>query len=223
MTKENNPVISQQEKYFLNTFPLINQIILKKVGFVPSRLVDDLVQQVRFKLWRWKQTQQKEITFDEWQRLANVAANNEVIDYQRKKENQNILFSELAEDQQSFPLRFHQQVSVEGETNYESLTLLLLLWRKFQQLSLRQKYAFLLNKYEFVNFLLKFGCCTPKEVADSLALSENEFIELLKQIPLNDAAILNLLAEKFGEQLTEEQIWTARSKAKANLMKSLPG
>jgi DNA-directed RNA polymerase specialized sigma24 family protein len=225
MKEETNPVATQQEKYFLNTFPLINQIILKKLGFIPSRFVDDLIQQIKFKLWRWKQNHlpEKELSSVEWEKIANVAAHNEVKDYRRRKENKNVLFSELAEDEQGFPLYFDQHTSIEGETKYESMTLLILIWRKYQKLSLRQKYAFLFHKYEFVTFLLKFGCCTPAEIAETLTISENEFLILLEKIPLTDVEILHLWAEKSGEQITCEQVRTARSKAKIGLQKNLPG
>ena len=223
--KENNPLASQQEKYFLNTFPLINNLILKKSNFIPPRFVNDLIQQVKFKLWRWKQNhlQDKELTLEEWKKIVNVATKNEIRDYYRRKENQNVLFSELINGEQIIEQRSFQQPSVEENTRYESITLLLRIWQKYQYLSLRQKYAFLFHKYEFVTYLLKYGCCSPKDIADSLILGENEFVILLGQLPLTDTEILNLLVNKFGEELTVKQIWTARSKDKANLQKNLKG
>jgi DNA-directed RNA polymerase specialized sigma24 family protein len=225
MKKENCPVTSQQEKYFLNTFPLINQIVLSKTAIIPSRFIDDLIQQVRFKLWRWKQNQagEKDLSFEEWQKLANVAAHNEITDYYRRRENQNLLFSEVSEVETDFEKKPFQSPEVEGESEYESITLLLLIWDKFQKLSLRQKYAFLFHKDEFVGFLLKYGCCSPQELAATLALSEAEFVLLLGRLPLADTDIQNLLINKLGEKLTVEQVWVARSKAKANLLKSLKG
>ncbi len=226
MKKENSPVASQQEEYFLNTFPLINQIILSKSGVVPSRFINDLIQQVRYKLWRWKQnqTENQDLLFEEWQKLANVAAHHEITDYTRRRENQAVLFSELAEMEADFENQPFQPPSLEGDSRYESISLLLSLWQICQQLSIRQKYAFLLfHKNRFLELLLEFGCCSPPEIAQSLALSEAEFLLLLEQIPLKDDDIQRLLTNKTGEQVTVEQIWGARSKAKTRLLKSVKG
>lgn len=224
MKEENCPAASQQEKYFLNTFPLIKQIILSKSGIIPSRFIDDLIQQVRFKLWKWKEknNHNQDLSFNDWQKLANVVTKNEITDYCRRKENRNVLFSEIAEDE-NFGSDFRDPYSLEGNSHYELTTFLLLLWQKFQQLSLRQKHAFIFKKDDFLELLLKFGCCSPKDIANSLALSETEFVVLLGKLPLSDTDIQNLLTNKIGENLTIEQLWVARSKAKRTLLKSLKG
>lgn len=225
MNNENNPVISQQERYFLNTFPLIKKLIRSKSEILPPRVVEDLLQQVKYKLWKWKENylQNRELSFEEWQKLANTTTRHETIDYLRRKENQNLLFSEIAFEESFFLRPQFRQASAEGETGYEARTLLRLIWQRYLQLSLRQRYAFLLLKEDFVTFLLKYGCCTAGEIADSLGLEENEFIELLAKLPLSETEVSELLAEKQGENLTVGQVRTARSKAKANLLKSIRG
>ncbi len=224
MKEENYPVISQQEEYFLNTFPLINQIVLRKSGIIPLRFIDDLIQQVKFKLWKWKERNKtkQNLSLTEWQKLANVVTQNEISDFCRRKENRNLLFSEINEEKKSEP-EFPDPFSTEGNSQYELMTFLLVLWQRFQELSLRQKYAFLFNKNDFLESLLKFNCCGYQEIAKVLVLSESEFVLLLGKLPLKDDDIQNLLTRQSGENLTIEQIWVARSKAKNNLLNSLKG
>lgn len=223
MKEENYSVASQQEKYFLDTFPLINQIVFSKAGIVPTRFLEDLVQQVRLKLWKWKEKNKKfrQLNFEEWQRLANVVTKNEITDYSRRKDNQSVLFSEMEENGSSLT-EFPDPFQVEGNSFYESMTFLLLVWGRFENLSLRQKYAFLISKQEnFLELLLKFGCCSPVEIAKTLVLSEAEFVILLGKFPLEYEDIQQILTKISGEQLTLEQISAARNKARRNLLQSV--
>lgn len=223
MNNENNPVVSQQEKYFLNTFPLISAITKNKLNFSAYRkAIDDIIQNTALKLLEWKSRRaESEYSEKEWKNIAYTATINEIKTFYFNKFRREVSFSELEEVEKNFPENNSQQPKPEGETNYESVTILLQIWKKFQTLSYRQKYAFLFCKDEFILHLLKYGCCSPKEIADSLALGESEFVILLGKLPLKDTDIQNLLAKKLGENLSLKQVWMARGKAKNNLRKSL--
>jgi hypothetical protein len=43
-----------QEKYFLNTFPLIQRVASRRLSVYCQATVEDITQKVMFKLWNWK-------------------------------------------------------------------------------------------------------------------------------------------------------------------------
>lgn len=167
-----------------------------------------------------------ELSQDEWMRLANTAAHNEISSFFRSKYRRESILNEASLENAARELSTQRKASAynlnpEGNSKVEITSLLQQIWKIVQTFSLRQKYAFLLQKEELIVSLLTHGCCRRKEIAEILDLDKTEFDKIFISLPLNDEAICNLFEEKSGTQLTLRQIWMARGKAKTKLASEL--
>jgi DNA-directed RNA polymerase specialized sigma24 family protein len=209
----NSPEIpTEQEKYLLETVPLIRKIIGRKLNFFHSSSADDIGQKVFLKLWKWISKSKKELTNEEWQKLANTATQNEIKTFYSRKANKEILSIDNGEavygDKSAF---------VEGDTELELNSLASLAWDEIKKLSLRQKYALFLQKQELILYLVASKCCKISVIAEHLQMSEEKFLQVFQLLPLSDEKISEIFFEITNEKLTTKQIWEARSKARTKL------
>lgn len=226
MKKDGETVSPAQEQFIFQTFPFIHRIIYRRLGVKHRGALDDLKQRVFLKLWDWKrQHSEKDLSDEEWQKMAHVVAHNEVTDFFRKKDNGNILFSQMEEDAREEVLSIESSETLAGNSAAEIRSLLKLIWKLSQTLSLRQKYSYFLQFRRFIVEFIVYGCCTIKELAAYFEVTEEELSRIIDELPLPDEKIGKLVAVKEpatpGENIPSHKIWEARSKAKAKLAKRL--
>ena len=228
MNKQESSVSKLQEKYLLQTLDLVSRIITRKIGKFHFDSVEDVRQQVFLKLWRWKSERHyKELSEEEWLRFANTAAHNEVNNFFSNKQNQTILFSQMDKGAEE-AIHSAQSATInnnhsQGNSPVETQSLLQLFWKLAQNLTLRQKYAYLFHQPDFLIDFISSECCSIKELADYFETMEEEFLDVLDQYPLSDERIAELLEGKFDKKISIENIWKARSEAKKKLAKLLAG
>ena len=212
---------SAQEKYFLNTFPLIRRIASRNSGIVNTGAAEDIFQTVALRLWKWKKDE-RNLSEEEWLKYANRATQNEIKRFYGSKYRRNVSLSEIEEDHQ-FDFTVDGCPRPAGNTESEVRSSLKYLWKTVREFSLRQKYAFLFRKQDFIFELVSRECCAIEEIAGSLDLSRQEFIELAQRLPLSNEEIQELLETKLREEVTVKQVWMARGKANAKLAAALRG
>lgn len=218
--KEQNICALAQEKYFLNTFPLIRQIASRNLGVLNADAVEDISQTVALRLWKGKKDD-RVLSEEEWRKIANRATQNEIKRFCGSKFHKNVSLSEIEEDR--FDSMINGCLQIAGNTDSEVRSTLKYLWKTIGNFSIRQKYALLFQKRDFIFELVSRKCCTIEEIADSLDVKREEFIWLSKRMPLSDEEIQRLLETKLCETVTIKQVWMARGKAKAKLAAALKG
>lgn len=220
MKEENVFDSSVQDNYFLRTLPLIRQIATRKLTGLHRIAAEGIIQKVALKLWRWKlRHPQKELSEDEWQRLANSATQNEVKNFFSSRLRKEISISEISEEE--IMLINKTQIEMPGGTPTEICSLLAQLWTATQKLSLRQKYALLFRNADYIIDLVGNGVSSLNEIAESVELSTEELKEVIMNLPLSDERIRNLLETKLQAKITVKQVWSARNKAKQKLRLAL--
>ena len=223
MKEEDKCVVSLQEKYFLNTFPLIRHLIKRRLGVLNPDAGDDIFQTVALRLWQWiTRKKEPQMSAEEWQRYANRATCNEIKRFYGSKFRKEISLSEIENDYE-FISSGDAAGETPGTTESEDCSSLRHWWETIRDCSLRQKYALLLSNQDFVFELVSRRCCRLEEIAESLILSREELLTLIGRLPLSNEDIQRLLKIKTGDQLTVRQIWMARGKAKAKLKAARKG
>ncbi|MCU0239383.1 MAG: hypothetical protein MUC29_08070 [Pyrinomonadaceae bacterium] len=216
--KVSNNGHSVQERSILDTFPLITRIVKKGLTY-SHQAVEDISQKVLFNLWRWhSKDTERNLSEDEWKKIAVRAAQNEVKQYYRSN-NKQINSTSYLEELPNQITDFTSQI--EGNTNKEINSLAKICWEEILQLSLRQKYSLLLQKQELIFYLVSSKCCQIAEIAEHLQLSKARFLEIYQILPIPDEQISEIFYEVTSEKLTTKQVWEARSKARTKLAKLL--
>lgn len=220
---EEESVSSHREKDFACVAPLIHKVISRKLGSRHRDWVEDLKQKVFLKLWRWKEDHKFEddLTEEEWRKLANVAAHNEVTDFFREKYIRDVPFSQMNDAMQQEITEIESYEVLAGNSKPEICSLLKLVWRAAQKLTLRQKYAYFLPFSDFIVEFILCECCSIEELAFYFEVSESKLSEIIDRLPLSEENIGKLLEAKLGGKIAPKQIWEARSKAKARLAAAL--
>jgi hypothetical protein len=220
MKEENVFTPARQDDYFLNTLPLIRRIAARKLRGHYHHAVEGIIQRVALKLWRWKlRYPQKELSADEWQRLANSATQNEVKNFYSSRLRKEISLSEISEEE--IVVLNKTQIEMPGDTSAELRSLQGQLWTAMQQLSVRQKYALLFRNADYIIDLIGNEVSSLREIAAALELSTEELKEIIVNLPLSDERIKKLLETKLQERITVKQVWAARNKAKLKLRNAL--
>jgi len=220
MKKDNTYSLSVQDTYFLKTLPLIRRIAIRKLRGSYRDAVEGMIQRVALKLWRWKlRYPGKNLSEDEWQRLANSATQNEVKNFYSSRLRKEISLSEISEEE--IVVLNKTQTHFLGDTTAELRSLLVQLWTAMQQLSQRQKYALLLRNADYITDLIVNEVSSLNEIAESLSLSREELKEVIANLPLSDEQIRILLEIKLKQKITVKQVWAARNKAKIKLKNAL--
>jgi hypothetical protein len=153
--------------------------------------------------------------------MANVVAHNEITDFFRKKDNQNVLFSQMNESVSQAVSAVESPGAIAGNSAPEIRSLLKPVWKAAQSLSLRQKYAYFLPFPDFIVEFIAYRCCSIEELAAYFESSEQELSEIIDALPISEDGIGALLTAKLNQQISMKQLWEARSKAKAKLAERL--
>lgn len=211
-----------QGKEFVCVAPLVHKVISRKLGSRHRDSIEDLKQKVFLKLWRWKKDRETDdLTEEDWLKLANVAARNELTDFFREKYTRDVPFSQLSDAMQQEVSDTESAEILPGNSKPEICSLLKLVWKAAQSLTLRQKYAYFLPFPDFIVEFIVCKCCSIEELAFYFETNADDFSEIIDRLPLSDENIGKLLEEKTGGKITSKQIWEARSKAKARLAAQL--
>jgi hypothetical protein len=226
MNTESDETISHvQQKHLLETFSYVHKVISRKLGRKYQNALEDIKQRVFLKLWHWKRERsERNLSAEEWHKLAHVVANHEVIDFFRKKDNRHIPFSQMGEEIQKEVLSIESPDTLIGNSLAEIHSMLALVWIAAQNLTVRQKYAYFLQFRDFIIEFMTAGCCSIEELAEYFEVSRAELAEIINNLPLSDEQMARRLEIKFSAgdgQIQPKQIWEARSKAKAKLARSL--
>lgn len=125
--KDDESISPEQIQYLLESLPNVRRFVARKLGKAYHSAVEDILQRVSLKLWRWKQarlngseheynnknsnkngnenlsanSEGKELSLsaEEWQKMASTIARHEVIDFFREKyTRRDVPFSQLDED-----------------------------------------------------------------------------------------------------------------------------
>jgi DNA-directed RNA polymerase specialized sigma24 family protein len=216
----NNDNSAEQEKLLLETIPVIRRIAGSKLSSFYHDAIEDITQKVLLKLWKWKSGRtDKNLTGEEWKKLANTATQNEVntfYSHNSKKE------TRLSDTETTEDLFFKLPSSkIEGNTELEVRSILVCVWKILQSFTLRQKYSILLQNQEFIVDLITVNCCKISDIADALNLEKGMLAQIIRQLPLPDEEICKVFETATGEKITPKQMWESRSKAKVKLLAEL--
>lgn len=218
---ENNeiPISPRQEKFIIQALANIQKLILFKLGSIYRDSVEDISQKVFYKIWSWKLRNERDLEYEEWQRFINVAVQREISEFFSEKYRKDILFSQIEYklEIETYQYSFGKK-QVEGNSESETRSILCLVWKAAQNLTIRQRYAFILYKPDLILWLITAQCCTTKELAEFLEMDEVEASELLKTFPISDEKIALLLETKIKESVNSQQLWDARTKAKRKII-----
>lgn len=171
------------ERWFLAALPIVRRIVGRRRSRFDSTNGSDLVQEVALRLWRWRgtyQEQSEKMSGEEWKAFAARTAYNEVNRHFSNERNAaNVPLDELS--------NIHEP-SAEGHTEIEVISLINQVWQGICQLSLRQRWAFLLHSQELIIYFLQGGI-TEKEIAAVLELSRSDWNDIRNRLPLTDSQI----------------------------------
>jgi hypothetical protein len=213
---------SIQENYVLQALADVRKLIFYKLTSIHRDSAEDLMQRVFCKIWSWKTRYNKTLEFDDWKKLTKTVVYREISEFFGEKYTHDVLFSQLDIDhwEEFFKLQSFKN-SIEGNTRTETDSLILSFWNAAQILSLRQRYAFVLCNENFLIEFINSGYCKFEELASYFDLRPEIFSGIMELIPLSESEIGELLSEKLNVSVTADQIWQARSKAKARLIQHL--
>lgn len=190
-TNENlRPQTDADDESFLAVLPTIRQIVFRKLFRSKRNDAPDVVQKVILQLLTWRrQNPEKieEMTAEEWQLFAFKATHHAV-----KKR---LLSGENLTEQFDETIEIPGDDSIAGNTAAEVSSLLSVFWQRICLLSLRQRRALLLGSDSLL-VLLRFSGISNQELGESLELSESEMPEIINRLPLKDAQIALLIADR---------------------------
>jgi DNA-directed RNA polymerase specialized sigma24 family protein len=222
MHDPNSQTTCGQETYVLQALADVRKLIYYKLGSSHQHAGEDLAQRVFCKLWTWRSKRDVVLAGSEWHNLAKRVVTTEIAEYFSEKYTKDIVFSQGETDlRESVYSKPSSSEYIEGNTNAETHSLLAAIWKKCGILSLRQRYAFVLQTGDFLIEFIAAGICRRSCLAEYFELTEDEITELLGFFPLSDDQIIQLIAAKTGTEITTQQLWEARAKAKAKLAAAL--
>lgn len=219
---------NMQENYFLQTSNLIRCIVNSKLNyyyhqsFVYHDAAEDITQKVLLKLWKWKIKRiDRHLTELEWFKLANTSAQNEVKRFQAQNftRNRQLSINHVADEFELHNTHLLSPAQIEGNTNFETLTLVLKFWQAIKKLSKRQKYAILLTNTELISQLIVTNCCKLQDISNCIDLTKEELAQVIKELPLSDDRICQVYERVYTQKIVPKQIWEARFKARKKLSK----
>lgn len=203
----------------LAVIPLVRRIVRHNLrGSLRRQATEDVEQQVLLALWqwRWRNLEQK-LTTIEMEKIAARSAKRGALAYYRKQM-RNTTDPQVDFDNNADKNRSNFNHQDDGETFYagqtvfsagdeaEAALLAKFLFRAIEKLSLRQRFALLLQKSELIVHLLTAEACRIGDLAAALEMSKTEFLNALRSLPLSDEQIGELWRVKTGEKLTAKQV-----------------
>jgi DNA-directed RNA polymerase specialized sigma24 family protein len=216
-------ISSAQEDGYLSAFSTIKRVASRKLGLSYRDYIEDITQKVMSKLWNWRSNKNgHDLTEKEWEKLAYTATQNEIKTFYTQKLHKEVPLVVDSENNAEGTLSDnHPSFKIEGNTQAEVRSLLVVVWQNIQKLSLRQRYSILLHSQELITYLVSNKCCTIKEIADSLEMDIEEFAAVAGSLPIADVEICTLLNERIDGSITIKQLWEARGKGKVRMYAEL--
>ncbi|MDQ3748868.1 MAG: hypothetical protein M3367_07640 [Acidobacteriota bacterium] len=207
------------EDSFLAALPVVRKIVRRRLRSSRREDVSDLEQGIVLRLLNWRERHHEKsgkMTPDDWESFAARTAYNETNRHFSKS---------AAEAGMHLPLdaasAIESSESVTGESNIEFQSLARFVWQEICRMTLRQRRALLLHSRQLIVYFLKGGI-SDGELAQSLELSESEWLEVKIKIPLSDAQIARFIGaadERRNLESTIKSIKKARYEARGKLRK----
>lgn len=212
---------AKRDESFLAAVPTVRQIVWRKLFARKPGDAPDLVQKVILQLLTWRKNNPnkiEEMSADEWQSFASKAAHHAVNNSLSSNEHLIAALDEASE------IAIDDQVT--GNTQAELASLLSRFWQGICRLSLRQRRALLFGSDSLLVLLRLYGV-SNQNLSEILEISESELLEIIPRLPLKDAQIAHLVAEKEPDAENRntnslaKSIKKARHEARARLQKLL--
>jgi DNA-directed RNA polymerase specialized sigma24 family protein len=206
------------EDSFLAALPVVRKIVRRRLLSLRPAEAADLEQGIVLRLLKWRE-KYPEISEDmspgDWESFAARTAYNET----------NRHFSKNANAPAHLPLAAAAEVEsherLAGESDIEFQSLALFVWQEICRLTLRQRRALLLHDRQLIVYLLKGGI-SDAQLAHSIEVSVEEWLEVKIKIPLSDASIARFngaTGERLNLESAIKSIKKARHEARGKLRK----
>ncbi len=208
----------KSEESFLAALPVVRKIVRRRFVSLRQAEVSDLEQGIVLRLLKWREKYpdiSEGMSPGDWESFAARTAYNETNRHLSKNGKAKLYLPlDAASDIES-----PERVIGESDTEFQSLAYFV--WQGICQMTLRQRRALLLQNRQLVLNFLKSGI-RDEELARSLEISENEWLEVKIKIPLPDAGIARLNGaggERTNLGSTIKSIKKARYEARGKLRK----
>lgn len=204
------------EDVFLDTLPVVEKIVNRKLSFSLKSEAADLIQVIALRLWKWRDKyaeKSRRMSADEWQSFAARTAYNEVNRYYSNKKFLKVPIEDVP--------AIAAQDSIEGDSKIEVDSLVRLVWQEICGLTLRQKRALIFHTQQLVVYLLNSGI-SDDELSETLEISTDEWHKIRLELPLSDMKIAHIMKnDSRGKNLESlaKSIKKARFEARTNLQK----
>lgn len=198
------------EDSFLTALPVVRKIVRRRFMLPRQAEALDLEQGIILRLLNWREKypeKSEKMSEGDWESFAARTAYNETKRH----------FSKNAAGAAHFPLDVADEIespqSVAGDSDAEFQSLASFVWLETCQLSLRQRRALLLHSRRLIVYFL-IGGITDEELARSLELSEEDWLEIKNNLPLPDASIARYVRDRGDERRNLESIIKSIKKAR---------
>jgi hypothetical protein len=199
------------EDSFLAALPVVRKIVRRRVVALGQAEASDLEQGIILRLLNWREKNHEksaEMSEGDWESFAARAAYNET----------NRHFSKSAKaDAANLPLEAASEIespqSLVGDSKTEFRSLVRFVWQETCRLSLRRRRSLLLRSRKLVVYFLTGGI-TDEELAQSLELATDEWLEIKIKLPLPDAETARFIGESSGENRNLESAIKSTKKAR---------
>ncbi len=205
------------EDSFLAALPVVRKIVRRRFVSLRQAETSDLEQGIILRLLNWREKypeKSEKMSTGDWESFAARTAYNET----------NRHFSKNVAGASHFPLDVADEIespqSVAGDSDAEFQSLAYFVWQETCQLSLRQRRALLLHSRKLIVYFLTGGI-TDEDLARSLEISEDEWLEIKIKLPLPDASIARFVRgdERRNLESIIKSIKKARYEARGKLRK----
>ncbi len=223
MKNETELISTNQEKYFFETFPLIEKITSNHIRLCEVIDSEDISQDVKLSLLIWKGNRpNQQFTQEEWLRFVNRVTHNRIKAVRRDQLQNTISLFEVEENQICLLAREKSQIPQnEGNTTMELHLLMSQMWDVIQIQTRLELYALLLKNADLFSSLLYYRGCRVSEMTEKLQLTEIELRGIIKLLPLSDKQIALFLFERFEMKATPAAIRKARQRATDELQTAI--
>ena len=203
------------EDSFLAALPVVRKIVRRRFVSLRQAETSDLEQGIILRLLNWREKypeKSEKMSTGDWESFAARTAYNET----------NRHFSKNAAGASHFPLDVADEIespqSVAGDSDAEFQSLAYFVWQETCKLSLRQRRALLLHSRKLIVYFLTGGI-TDEDLARSLEISEEDWLEIKIKLPLPDASIARFVRgdERRNLESIIKSIKKARHEARGKL------
>lgn len=203
------------EDSFLAALPVVRKIVRRRVVALGQAEASDLEQGIVLRLLNWREKHRdksEKMSSNDWESFAARTAYNETNRHFSKSAGANIVPLDAASVAESFE-------RLAGDSDVEFQSLASFVWQETCQLTLRQRRALLLHSRKLIVYFLQGGI-KDEELAQSLELTESEWLEVKIKLPLSNAQIARFIGgndERRGLESLINSIKKARHEARVKL------